>query len=300
MASLDNNVEKLDKVVPQYGASKDDRDKVVPQHATSKDDLCIVVAEEVTVEDNLGTVVNQQVESKGDLGTEVSDQITVKDDLENVAQQVTEKDNINQDIDNSDTSSSDSIREVLDDVEAQIEKVREAVIRLNSERDGLVELLDSISFSLNTTSLSDLHKEEVILEVDRLRCRAGDVVCQVRTRRVASQVEALKGVEVEMARLVETVEREVDSGELMCKGFIAACGGEVVGKSHSCQKFEKMVLGCALEDQKLIKKRLVELLAQIGEIRTATARTEVVGGRKTDKVACDAKEEKEVPISESQ
>ena len=61
----------------------------------------------------------------------------------------------------------------------------------------------------------------------------------------------------------------------MCTGFLAACGGDVMGKSQNCQKFEKLVLGCAVEDQKLIKKRLTELLAQIVEIKdNGTAKTE--------------------------
>ena len=110
-----------------------------------------------------------------------------------------------------------------------------------------------------------------MLEVDRLKDRAGDMVIEIKTRRTDSQVEALRGVEDEISRLVETVERDVGGagGEAMCKGFIAACGGEVVGQRLSCQKFEKMVLGCALVDQKMVKIRLEELLGQIREIRTA-------------------------------
>jgi len=205
---------------------------------------------------------------------------------------IKEKDNQNDEdtptVVNKDNSSPDSIREVLDDVEAQIDKVREAVLKLSMERDGLVDLLESISGSLNTTTLSDLHKEEVILEVERLRSRAEDVVCKVKTRRTESQVEALKGVEVEMTRLVQTVEREGggEEGEFMCKGFLAACGGEVVGKIQSCEKFEKMVLGCALEDQKWVRRRLLEMLSHIAEVKKATSANEDMIDVTNEKTDC--------------
>eukprot|EP00090_Calanus_glacialis_P025923 TRINITY_DN40652_c0_g1_i1.p1 TRINITY_DN40652_c0_g1~~TRINITY_DN40652_c0_g1_i1.p1 ORF type:complete len:227 (+),score=98.73 TRINITY_DN40652_c0_g1_i1:29-709(+) len=222
------------------------------------------------------------------------------DDLkENVAQKMPVKgDDGDNEIVSTETPP-DSIREVLDDVEAQIEKVREAVIRLSSERDSLIELLDSIGGSLDTTSLSDLHKEEAMLEVDRLTCRVGEVVCQVRIRRIPSQVEALKGVEEEMARLVDTVERDVscEVGEQMCAGFLAACGGEVMGARQSCQKFEKMVLGCAVEDQKLVRKRLVELMVQIKEIRKAgTVMDEHI--EKNKELATNEKDEKQISVSQ--
>ena len=209
--------------------------------------------------------------------------------LNDLKEPVAQEDSGKTDTDNSDKDgpdmSPDNIREVLDDVEAQIERVREAVNRLGEERDGLIELLDSIGGSVQTTSLSDMHKEETMLEVDRLKRRVGEVVCLVKTRRTQSQVESLKGVEEEMARLVSAVERDLEGleGERMCTGFLAACGGDVMGKSQNCQKFEKLVLGCAVEDQKLIKKRLTELLAQIVEIKdNGTAKTESTENEKLE------------------
>jgi len=207
-----------------------------------------------------------------------------------------------------DSANPDSVREVLDDVEAQIEKVRASVLSLSSERDGLVELLQSINESLQTSSLSDLHKEEVMLEVNRLNARAGDIVIEIKTRRTASQAEAMKGVEAEFSRLVKTV--EIDGGqdaETMCKEYIAACGEDVWGQRQSCQKFEQLVLGCALEDQKLVKRRLEELLEQIGEIRKAECDADSVNnirldhnvGKGTEDIGSDNKNVKEVSISES-
>ena len=166
---------------------------------------------------------------------------------------------------------SDNFTEVLDDVEVQIDKLRDNVLRLETEKGGLIDLLETIGGSLHSTSLSDLRKEETLLEIERLKCRLGDVVCGLEIRRLPSQKEALKKVDIEIVELVGIIEKDVSNkdGEQKCKSYLAACGGEVEGNVSTSEKFEKMVLDCSVEDQKRIKQRLAELLAQIHEIRSA-------------------------------
>ena len=79
----------------------------------------------------------------------------------------------------------DNVRQVLDDIEAQIEKLREAVTKLSGDKRSLVEVLDSVHQGLPGTELSDLEKEEIGLEVMRLRGRAEDVRCELVTRYAA-------------------------------------------------------------------------------------------------------------------
>ena len=79
----------------------------------------------------------------------------------------------------------DNVRQVLDDIEAQIEKLREAVTKLSGDKRSLVEVLDSVHQGLPGTELSDLEKEEIGLEVTRLRGRAEDVRCELVTRYAA-------------------------------------------------------------------------------------------------------------------
>ena len=76
----------------------------------------------------------------------------------------------------------DNVRQVLDDIEAQIEKLREAVTKLSVDKRSLVEVLDSVHQGLPGTELSDLEREEIGLEVTRLRGRAEDVRCELVTR----------------------------------------------------------------------------------------------------------------------
>ena len=81
-----------------------------------------------------------------------------------------------------DISCHDNVRQVLDDIEAQIEKLREAVTKLSRDKSSLMEVLESVHQGLPGTDLSDLEREEIGLEVTRLRGRAEDVRCELVTR----------------------------------------------------------------------------------------------------------------------
>ena len=73
---------------------------------------------------------------------------------------------------------------MLDDIEAQIEKLRDAVTKLSGDKRSLMEVLDSVSQGLPGpgTELSEVEREEIGLEVRRLRARAEDVRCDLVTR----------------------------------------------------------------------------------------------------------------------
>ena len=90
----------------------------------------------------------------------------------------------NEEEDEVNLSCHDNVRQVLDDIEAQIEKLREAVTKLSGDKLSLMEVLDSVSQGLPGpgTELSEVEREEIGLEVRRLRARAEDVRCDLVTR----------------------------------------------------------------------------------------------------------------------
>ena len=79
-------------------------------------------------------------------------------------------------------SCQDNVRQVLYDIEAQIEKLRDAVTKLSGDQSSLVEVLDSVHQGLPGTDLSEIEREEIGLELTRLRGRAEDVKCELVTR----------------------------------------------------------------------------------------------------------------------
>ena len=110
--------------------------------------------------------------------------------------------------DNNDDSCNDNIRNVLDDVENQIEMLKEAVMKIVQDKASVTSLLESIGHNLpDTPELSTVEREELSLEVERLKSRLEDLKCEVVTRRSDSQVEAKKKVDEELLKLVKLVEQ---------------------------------------------------------------------------------------------
>ena len=110
--------------------------------------------------------------------------------------------------DNNDDSCNDNIRHVLDDVENQIEMLKEAVMKIVQDKASVTSLLESIGHNLpDTPELSTVEREELSLEVERLKSRLEDLKCDVVTRRSDSQVEAKNKVDEELLKLVKLVEQ---------------------------------------------------------------------------------------------
>ena len=168
----------------------------------------------------------------------------------------------------------DNVRQVLDDVEAQIERFREAVTKLSEDKMNLFDVLESIKHSLPGTDLTEVEREEINFEVSRLRGRAEDAVCEVVSRRTAGQEEARKVLDMEVAKLVKMVEQDPDSGdsERVCRSYLAACdGGDAEAGAGArvavCHKFERLVLDCSVQDQKCVRLRLRDILQSILVLR---------------------------------
>ena len=110
--------------------------------------------------------------------------------------------------DKNDDSCNDNIRNVLDDVENQIEMLKEAVMKIVQDKASVTSLLESIGHNLpDTPELSTVEREELSLEVERLKSRLEDLKCEVVTRRSDSQVEAKNKVDEELLKLVKLVEQ---------------------------------------------------------------------------------------------
>lgn len=199
----------------------------------------------------------KSVKIKDTADTTVDDNVKVEEEKEEKTNNITCQDNV---------------RQVLYDIEAQIEKLRDAVTKLSGDQSSLVEVLDSVHQGLPGTDLSEIEREEIGLELTRLRSRAEDVKCELVTRRTEQQLEARKVMEGEMVKLIRTVEEdpEADSSERLCRSYLAACSGGAVTGSAVNTKFERIVLDCNVEDQKAVRQRLNELLQNILVLKQGT------------------------------
>lgn len=108
--------------------------------------------------------------------------------------------------------------------------------------------------------------EEVNCYAQRINNRLATVEVSVRTVRDTDQEDALHQVNVLIDSLITVDDR--GQARHRCQMFLNACeidlgamdAGQVVDK-----KFENAILGCSLDDQKVIKKRLRALMSYLNK-----------------------------------
>lgn len=87
----------------------------------------------------------------------------------------------------------------------------------------------------------------------------------VRTVRDTAQEEALHQVNVFIDSLI-TVDDRVQARH-RCQTFLNACDNDLGGNDSGQvdKKFENAILGCSLDDQKVVKKRLRALMSYLNK-----------------------------------
>lgn len=116
----------------------------------------------------------------------------------------------------------------------------------------------------NSSSLSiPGEREELTLTADRLMGRTLSVEISVGTIRNPQQEEALLKATSIIDEIVKRLLSDMEGGRQQLLALHAACVTEAPPVPID-QKFQAVVIGCALEDQKKIKRRLESLLRNVG------------------------------------
>lgn len=108
--------------------------------------------------------------------------------------------------------------------------------------------------------------DEVSCYSHRISARLNTIDLSVKTVRDAAQEESLHQVNILIDSLITSTDRPL--ARQRCQTFLNGCSGN---DPHSQQdhmvdkKFEMAVLGCTLDDQKIIKKRLQALMTYLNK-----------------------------------
>ncbi|KAL5291151.1 BAG2 family protein [Megaselia abdita] len=158
----------------------------------------------------------------------------------------------------------------LDQLDARVEKFRKDALGLQEKRDFLLLSIDLIKSNDLLQDMKESEKEEIALYIDRVNSRLATVELNVRTVRDRSQEDSLSQVNALIDAMI-TVGDPVISRQ-RCQHYLNACsdnhsfnlydGGHSSGIDTTIvdKKFESAILGCTLDDQKNIKKRLTALM----------------------------------------
>lgn len=153
--------------------------------------------------------------------------------------------------------------ETLDLIEKRVELLRQQVSAAEREKSCLVDLIHTVINNKDLVFVSEGEREEIYLAATRLMDRCLTVEVQVQTPRNAAQMEALSQVErfIEDELLSCHLKSDLVSAKAVCEAFLNACLSEPNGTADL--RFQAMVIDCAVEDQKKVRKRLESLRSTI-------------------------------------
>jgi len=156
----------------------------------------------------------------------------------------------------------DNMLDLLDQIEEQIERVKTDALRIMEEKNDIEKTLDLIrGYQLN--HLNQVERNDIEDRIERLHQRLQSVHVDVKTPRSQAQKESLHSVNTSIDTLIMHIQTDASQANLLCRQYLSAAGAEDSNSQAPCVRFEKHLLGCALEDQKEVKKRLTGLQEHI-------------------------------------
>ncbi|KAM9316594.1 BAG family molecular chaperone regulator 2 [Gastrophryne carolinensis] len=157
---------------------------------------------------------------------------------------------------------SSHLLETLDDLETRVQSLRDSAFALELEKESLIELIHSVQNSQDMRNISDGEREELTLTAERLMGRTLTVDVSVETIRNPQQASSLEQATKMIDEILKKVMDNMESGRKQLISFYGACTSEVPPGPID-QKFQSTIIGCAIEDQKKIKRRLETLIRNI-------------------------------------
>jgi BCL2-associated athanogene 2 len=161
----------------------------------------------------------------------------------------------------------DRLLDLLDRVEAHVEGLRKEALVLEERKDSLFTTLDAVRNSDLLLELQETDRDDIQKYIERVSTRCTTVEILVRTERDKSQEDSLFQVNHLIDTLVVNFKVDPHGTRAKCQTFMAACSS--LSEAPVDKNFETALLGCTLDDQKKIKKRLHGLsnyLEQDGKI----------------------------------
>ncbi|CAJ0920841.1 unnamed protein product [Ranitomeya imitator] len=105
-------------------------------------------------------------------------------------------------------------------------------------------------------------REELTLTAERLMTRTVTVEVSVETIRNPQQASSLQQASLVIDEILKKVMDNLEDGKKQLMSLYAACTSDVPPGPID-QKFQSIIIGCAIEDQKKIKRRLENLIRNI-------------------------------------
>lgn len=153
------------------------------------------------------------------------------------------------------------LTEKLDCAEMLVENIRKEALKMAEDLDNVYNSVDAVRNSKLLISLSDVDKDDIGQFADRIVSRCDTVHINVLTTRNDSQQNCLEEINTLIDKIVSMLRDDPDGAKSTCQSYLASCSSSET--ETGSKVFEAAVLGCTLDDQKRIHKRLQGLLDYI-------------------------------------
>ncbi|XP_056421761.1 BAG family molecular chaperone regulator 2 isoform X1 [Hyla sarda] len=157
---------------------------------------------------------------------------------------------------------SSHLLETLDDLEIRVQSLRDSAFALELEKESLIEIIHNVKNSQDMRNISDGEREELTLTAERLMNRTVTVEVSVETIRNPQQASSIQQATLIIDEILKKVMDNLEGGRKQLMSLYAACTSDSPAAPID-QKFQSIIIGCALEDQKKIKRRLENLIRNI-------------------------------------
>ncbi|CAH2248787.1 BAG family molecular chaperone regulator 2 [Pelobates cultripes] len=144
----------------------------------------------------------------------------------------------------------------------RVQELRDAAASLEIEKESLIEKIHSVQNSQDMRNISDGEREELTITADRLMNRTLTVEVSLETIRNPQQATALQHATAVIDEIAKKVTDNLETGRKQLISLYGACTSDI-NQGPIDQKFQSIIIGCALEDQKKIKRRLEMLIRNI-------------------------------------
>ncbi|OCT80559.1 hypothetical protein XELAEV_18027370mg [Xenopus laevis] len=144
----------------------------------------------------------------------------------------------------------------------RVQAFRDAASALELEKEYLIEKIHSVQNSQDIRNICDGEREELFLTAERLMGRTHTVEVSVETIRNPQQESSLQQATMIIDDIVKKVMDNLENGRKQLMSLYGACSSDVPAAPVD-QKFQSIIIGCAIEDQKKIKRRLETLIRNI-------------------------------------
>lgn len=153
----------------------------------------------------------------------------------------------------------DFLLQSLDALEVRVEKMRETARSIEDERTTLLDSLNTMMQSKAIDHLSEAEREELGLYIDRLITRCLTVEITIQTVRTPAQEQSFQKVKGYLRDLIDTLCADVERSRQRLQLYLNSCLDECGDSGAVDDRFQGAILGCAAEDQKMIKKKLQQV-----------------------------------------